>query len=314
MSGLSSLARVAAFGWLGFTGLALLPMTAGCSNDDSAGGGASVSGTVPLPTGLTIVAGSTAVTAGEYGALAMTVNSEKRTYGLFVPTGYARSTALPLIFVFHGDGGSGAEIRKDFALEAAAKNGALIVYPDGTNDNEGHSFDQSDDPPKNHDVDFFDGMLATLSAAYSVDISRVYITGMSGGAYFANQLARWRQSVVWGNAPQSGGGPYGNGDSDFNDGNLTVPGPVPSLIIHGSADDVVALSEGEKSLTYWGGANGCSKVTSTSGTAYGTSPCLLEPSCASPVVWCEIPGMAHTIWADAPTAIWSFFSSLKGSR
>ncbi len=286
----------------------------GCSND-SASGSAGTSGTVPLPTGLVVVAGSTSVTPGQYGALSMTVNGEKRTYGLFVPTGYAKGTALPLILVFHGDGGSGAEIRKDFPIEAVARNGALFVYPDGTNDSDGHSFDQEDDPPKNHDVDFFDGLLATLTGAYSIDTSRVYITGMSGGAYFVNQLARWREPVVWGNAPQSGGGPYGNGDPDFDDnGSLTTTGPVPSLIIHGSADDTVDISEGDKSLDYWGGVNGCAKVTPTSGSAYGTSPCLLEASCASPVVWCEIPGMGHTIWSDAPTAIWNFFSSLKGSR
>ncbi len=312
MSGFSSFARASVLS-CGAVALVLLAST-GCSNDDSAGGSASVAGTVALPSGETVVAGSTEVTPGAYGSLKMTVNGEARTYGLFVPATYTKGTPLPLVFGFHGDGGNGAGFRSSFPLEAVAKGGALFVYPDGTNDNNGHSFDQDDDPPKNHDVAFFDGMLTTLSGAYSIDTSRVYITGMSGGAYFTNQLARWRQSVVWGNAPQSGGGPFGNGDSDFNDGNLSVPGPVPTLIIHGSADTTVDIGEGEKSLTYWGGANGCSGVTPKSGTAYGTSPCLLEPSCSSPVVWCEIPGMNHTIWTDAPAAIWSFFSSLQGKR
>jgi polyhydroxybutyrate depolymerase len=311
MSGSSSFARVSI---ACAAAVALFPLgSTGCSNDDS-GGSASVSGTVQPPSGVTVVAGSTDVAPGSYGSLKMTVNGEARTYGLFVPATYTKGTALPLIFGFHGDGGTGAGFRSSFPIEAVAKGAALFVYPDGTNDNDGHSFDQDDDPPKNHDVDFFDAMLSTLSNAYSVDTSRVYITGMSGGAYFTNQLARWRESEVWGNAPQSGGGPFGNGDSDFTDGNLTVNGPVPSLIIHGSADSTVDISEGEKSLTYWGGANGCSGVTPKSGTAHGTSPCLLEPGCSSPVVWCEIPGMNHTIWTDAPTAIWSFFSSLQGKR
>ena len=113
---------------------------------------------------------------------------------------------------------------------------------------------RDDDPPKNHDVDFFDAMLSSLEGDYSVDPKAVFITGMSGGAYFVNQLGRWRATEIWGEAPMSGGGPFGNGDSDFSDGNITVNGQVPALIIHGDADGVVDISEGKKSLSYWRGS------------------------------------------------------------
>jgi len=28
-----------------------------------------------------------------------------------------------------------------------------------------------------------------------------------------------------------------------------------------------------------------------------------------PVILCEIPGMGHTIWSEAPQTIWAFFAA-----
>src|SRR5689334_7063541 len=54
----------------------------------------------------------------------ITVRSVERSYELFAPDVDDR-TSLPLVSVFHGSGGSGADVRATFALEAEAKNKAF---------------------------------------------------------------------------------------------------------------------------------------------------------------------------------------------
>ena len=260
--------------------------------------------------------GSSHVTAGSCGmanaptgfisSVSVKVGSATRTYALTVPAGYNGTKLYPLVIGFHGDGGTGAGYRGDLAIEAAAAGNAIFAWPNGTNNNNGHSFDQSNDPPNNADVSFFDALVAQVEGSYCVDKNKVWTHGMSGGAYFVNQLGRWRPTVVKAVAPQSGGGPYGNQNSDFSDGNLTLTGAIPAFIIHGDADSTVALSEGQKSLAYWR-----SDDKSASGEAASSpSPCQRQNGGTDPVYWCVIPGMGHTIWSGAPGAIWGFYSGL----
>ena len=235
------------------------------------------------------------------------VGAAARTYALTIPAGYDGTKLYPLVFGFHGDGGNGAQYRSSFAIEAAAGGNAIFVWPDGTNNNNGHSFDQAHDPPMNADVDLFDAIVKQVSAAYCVNPKKVFVHGMSGGAYFTNQLGRWRASVIHGVAPQSGGGPFGINGSDYNAmGKLTITNPVPAFIVHGDADNSVAITEGQKSLAFWEYANMASTTTSAPG---GPSPCVKQSS-GQPVYWCKIPGMGHTIWSGAPVGIWQFFSGL----
>jgi len=203
---------------------------------------------------------------------------------------------------------------------------------------------ESDAPSGNVDVDFFDTMVKTFEQKYCVDPSRIFITGMSSGGFLSNQFARWRSLVVRGTAPQSGGAPFGNSDgttstaSDWSPPNYCV-GPthaVPALIIHGAADTTVYPCNGVEAESYWDLANRCNasanncttqsdsssslpNCTGTnlavpppaSTTTYGaTGDCVQASGCSAPVVFCEIPGMGHAIWSEAPAVIWSFFSAL----
>jgi polyhydroxybutyrate depolymerase len=296
--------------------------------------------------------------------VATATGSVMRTYDITYPTGCETSHPVPVIFAFHGDGGSGAGMYASFPIEAAAAAAggkAVFVYPDGTNNNidlsgEPRAWDiahdpgpfpykytpgqavpaESDEASGNLDVDFFDAMLESFEKTYCVDKSRVYVTGMSSGGYFTNQLARWRAGVVKGAAPQSGGAPYGNNDSTTGTWSppnycISSNGKVPALIIHGLADTVVDPCNAIEAQSYWEMTNGCedsaNNCTTMADTCTGsmlaapstapttTSPlnadCQATSGCGSdPVVYCAIPGMGHQIWSDAPSVIWTFFSSL----
>jgi polyhydroxybutyrate depolymerase len=274
----------------------------------------------------------------------ITVNGTSRTYDITLPGVCLPSHLVPLVFVFHGDGGKGSDMYgAAFPIEVAAASAgdeAMFVYPNGTNANQnGSAWNIYDDPGKfpykqanpsgNDDVDFFDDMLTAFETHYCVDTTRVFITGFSNGGYMANQLARWRSRVIYATAPQSGGPPSGSTtpSNDYAPPNYCVgtTEPVPALIIHGTADTVVDPSNCEETASYWDMANACSGAASdcsattnsllvppaTTTTATTPSPCVTSSGCKAghPVTLCQIPGMGHDIWSLAPQTIWAFFAA-----
>jgi polyhydroxybutyrate depolymerase len=241
-----------------------------------------------------------------YAAQSLTSSGQHRTYGLFVPDAYDSKTALPIVFVFHGDGGTGAGMR-GINLEAKAAGKAVFVYPDGLN----QTWDLDTPPGQNKDYVFFDDLVADVASKLCVDTKRVFLFGLSNGAFFANQLGCFRGDKIRGFVSHSGGGPYTNNPSDFGaDGIFSACNTTPpaALIIHGDADTVVPFEAGQKSARYWRIKNGCRESTNP----YSQNPCVSYAGCnmGHPVVWCPISGLDHALWSSATDVAWSFFSSL----
>ncbi|MDE2291464.1 MAG: esterase [Elusimicrobia bacterium] len=114
----------------------------------------------------------------------------KRTYALYVP---ARRPAHPAaVFVLHGGGGTGAQLRRHTRrrFEALAdKDGFVVVYPDGV---DRHWDDGRDLPGRSVRVDdlgFLAELADRLTASLSLDPARLYVTGISNGGFMANALA-----------------------------------------------------------------------------------------------------------------------------
>ena len=59
------------------------------------------------------------------------IDGETRTYELSLPSNYDPQIAYPLIFAWHGRGGSGLYAKSRFGLQDRAASEAIIVYPDG---------------------------------------------------------------------------------------------------------------------------------------------------------------------------------------
>lgn len=239
--------------------------------------------------------------AGQAKTLA--VFGESRGYVLSVPQGYGELPhAWPLVFAFHGSGGSGQGLRNWYDSDQRyAEKQAIVVYPDAKSG----SWDLDTPSGSNADLAFFDALLAEIGDRACIDATRVFAIGFSNGAYFANQLACRRGGVFRAIAPHAGGGPYGPGSSYDAQGNLVCVGTPPAVkIFHAEDDYVVPISHAEASINHWKWANGCKPTT------HGANPdsCTAYDGCGKPVEVCRYWGVGHSIWAEGAKATWDFFA------
>jgi polyhydroxybutyrate depolymerase len=223
-----------------------------------------------------------------------------REYLLVVPEGYDPSTPMPVVFAWHGLGGSSEIARLYFQVEAAADDRAIFVYPQGLPQERTGGQTGWDLAPAGADVELFDTMLEEVSQNLCVDPDRVFSTGHSFGGYMSNALGCFRASALRAIGPVAGGPPFGVCESET----------VAAWITHGTGDQVVPFSQGEASRDALLDRNGCGESTA----AVDPSPCETYDGCAEgmPVVWCphdETDLMGHMWPRFAGPAIWAFFAA-----
>ncbi len=102
------------------------------------------------------------------------------SYALYIPSSYRPGTPMPLLCLFHGQGGSGAGIR-DFWQATAEREGFLLMATDATGSSGG--WYPARDAPR------FEAALNDALAAYTVDTRRLYLWGFSAGAHFVHAIA-----------------------------------------------------------------------------------------------------------------------------
>lgn len=185
-----------------------------------------------LPAGSGGQGGKTGTFANEE----MKVGSGKRAYRLVVPEKIDPKKPAPLVFAFHGLGDSKDLMAFYSRLDRlAARYGFLLVYPNGRNKMWSLVVEWAKE-----DLDFFDALYSQVSKQYNVDLDRVYLTGMSNGAYFSHVVASQRSDKVAAIAPHSGGL-----------GLLALGQPklkrkYAVLVIHGEKDSIVPVKEGRE--------------------------------------------------------------------
>lgn len=231
----------------------------------------------------------------------LSVSGTNRTYLLFLPTNYSSTTEYPVVFAFHGGGGNGAAARNDFKLEAAANNGAIMVYPDG-----GWNYGSGTD------VAFFDAILKDMKAKYCLNTKRVFVTGFSLGGIFVNGLGCLRGgTTVRAIIPVAGSGPNPNmapAQADIGCPTGTPPSDVPTMIIHGTADANALYKYGQWEAEFWRKWNGASTTTTTPPSPF--SGCVDYSGGRVPVRFCTHSG-GHMVPSWAGQYIWSFAQSIQ---
>lgn len=140
--------------------------------------------------------------------LELKVGDQLRTAVVATPAHVEPDT--PVVFVFHGHGGSGKSAQRAFAMEKHWPE-ALVIYPDGLptatqRDPEGKKAGwNTRKPDENIDLAFFDALLKWANDKQHVDAKKVFITGHSNGGGFVYFLATQRGDRIRAAAPSSAG-------------------------------------------------------------------------------------------------------------
>lgn len=215
----------------------------------------------------------------------------------------ARTKPAPIIFAWHGHGGTMRHAQMSFGYDKLWPE-AISVYLQGLN-TPGRLVDKEGTKPgwqgikgdmEDRDLKFFDTVLAQLRKDYKIDDRRIYSTGHSNGGGFTYLLWQNRPDVFAAMAPSAAFLPVRVGPELK---------PLPVLHVAGETDPLVKFTwqklmmdkliklNGAGSGHPWGDAKYCTEYTSDKGP---------------PVVTCIYPG-DHTFYKEAPALIVKFFKS-----
>lgn len=183
------------------------------------------------------------------------VEGVRRQALVHVPGKNPPGQPAPVVFAFHGHGGSMQNARRSFHLHTLWPE-AVVVYPQGLKtpgqltDPEGrragwqHAAGAQDD----RDLKFFDSMLASLQAEQAVDPARVFVTGHSNGGGFTYLLWATRGDKLAAVAPSA---------AATSPGNFLRLRPKPVMHLAGENDLLVRFAWQEHTMNALRRLNGC---------------------------------------------------------
>jgi polyhydroxybutyrate depolymerase len=111
----------------------------------------------------------------------------ERTYFLYTPSSYV-SRPMPLVIGLHGGHTEPGRFSKTTGFNALAdKEGFMVAYPVGVNQNWNDGRDNAT-LPKQNDVAFISAMIDGIQKIRKVDNRRIYAAGMSNGGFMTQRL------------------------------------------------------------------------------------------------------------------------------
>ena len=248
-----------------------------------------------------LVWGASAMAAPSLERLEWTVDGVKREALVAWPA--VEGASHPLVFGFHGHGGSMVNAARSFRLHELWPE-AVVVYPQGLNtpgqltDPEGKKSGWQSGPGAQGDRDlaFFDSMLASLKSKRRIDETRVYATGHSNGGGFTYLLWAMRGECLTAVAPSASAA-----------GKIrTLLKPKPVLHVAGEGDELVKYSWQAAMIDQLVKLNQCGEPV-----AWEQDPNVsIYPSALGcPVLTAIHPG-GHQYPRQAPEVIVKFFKSV----
>lgn len=231
------------------------------------------------------------------------VNGQSREALIYVPQTSRRSgtDGLPLVFVFHGHGGSSASAARQFRVHNLWPE-AIVVYmqgvptpgeildPEGKKTGwQGRAGDFGD-----RDLQFFDAVLRSMRKDYPVDDARIFATGHSNGGVFTYLLWAERGDAFAAVAPSAAFIPRD-----------ILPKLTPKAVMHagGRRDDLVKFAWQQEAIRHLIKLNDCAP----GGEKLTPLITRYQPKDPSTPVLTYIHEGGHRLPPDEPAAIVQFF-------
>jgi len=233
----------------------------------------------------------------QFQRVELKVEDTARTALVYTPAA-AKEKAVPVVFVFHGHGGSMLNAARSFAMHRHWPD-AISVYPQGLptpgklTDPEGKraGWQSAAGMQGDRDFKFFDALLTKLKTDYKVDATRLYCTGHSNGGQFTYLLWAERGDKFAAFAPSA---------AVMNRPRELMPKPVMHLA--GEKDELVKYRWQTAMMQAVRRRNGCD----VTGTAWGAHSTLYASKTGTPVVTYIHPG-GHEFPREAVPQMVKFF-------
>lgn len=217
---------------------------------------------------------------------------------LVFPPARKDGSPAPVVFGFHGHGGTARNASRSFHLHQVWPE-AIVVYMQGVptpgvlSDPEGKrtGWQHSAGQLKDRDLKFFDAVLATLHEKYPVDDNAVYATGHSNGGAFTYLLWAERRSVFAAVAPSAAASR-----------SFQSLQPLPAMHVAGQKDPLVKFAVQKRMMDAVRSTNGCDDQ----GVEWAKDCTLYPSSKEAPFVAFIHPG-THKYPEEAPALIVRFF-------
>jgi polyhydroxybutyrate depolymerase len=220
-----------------------------------------------------------------------------------VPEGASKEKPAPVVFGFHGHGGSMRNASRQFGIEKVWPE-AVVVYMQGLKtptrrDPVGDKPGWQNRPGLQSDRDLkaFDAFLALIKTKTAIDESRIYATGHSNGGGFTYCLWAGRPDIFAAIAPSSANPPIPE----------TLK-PIPVFHVSGKTDVVVSYEGQVRTMEGVRKVNGCDDK----GTEWARQCTLYKSSKGAPVVWLVHEG-GHEYASQAPALFVRFFKEHKNA-
>ncbi|WP_395715461.1 alpha/beta hydrolase family esterase [Prosthecobacter sp.] len=231
--------------------------------------------------------------------LEITLDGVTRTGFLYAPPS-AKESPAPVVFVWHGHGGTAMAAGRSFAMHKHWPE-AISVYLQGLNtpgkltDPEGKKpgWQHGEGAEGDRDLKLFDAVLAHLKKNFKVDAKRIFSTGHSNGGGFTYLLWETRPEVFCAVAPSA------SASARLAD---RVFKPKPCMHIAGTEDPLVKYAWQEMSMAKVKQINQCE----AEGKKWAKDCTLFASKVEAPFVAFIHQG-THKFPDEAPALIAKFF-------